>query len=272
MPNLRTIAAVLASCLAAAGSMAHAQARGQAEVLPIWNRASGQVEAFLVLEPLHGAAASKPFSRAALNASFGTASASQLGLVCGQENGLGSIGSLVGNCLVAAVDERGRAGTAGASVRRNEIRLGVGVTERSQSLPTWLVPGTAGSRVSSNALTVVGERAVGREATVSVGGTLARARLMLPSSSAVQDRWDVRSLSVGTRVGAFSANVVGRVIDAPSSRWREVDLGFTWQTPWRGQLSVGAENVVTRGRNPFARSGSRDDEGTVPYVRYQQDL
>jgi hypothetical protein len=36
-------------------------------------------------------------------------------------------------------------------------------------------------------------------------------------------------------------------------------------------LTVGAENVVTRGKNPFSPSDS-SDEGTVPYVRYEQDL
>ena len=40
-----------------------------------------------------------------------------------------------------------------------------------------------------------------------------------------------------------------------------------------GQLTVGAENVVTRGRNPFSPRGENgEDEGTVPYVRYEQDL
>ena len=38
-----------------------------------------------------------------------------------------------------------------------------------------------------------------------------------------------------------------------------------------GQLSVGADNVITSGKNPFLAAG-QDDEGTVPYVRYQQDL
>ena len=48
-------------------------------------------------------------------------------------------------------------------------------------------------------------------------------------------------------------------------------LGLTWRTPWSGQLSVGADNVVTRGKNPFSATNP-NDEGTVPYVRYQQDL
>ena len=38
------------------------------------------------------------------------------------------------------------------------------------------------------------------------------------------------------------------------------------------QLTVGAENVVTRGKNPFAPGNGEKDEGTVPYVRYEQDL
>jgi hypothetical protein len=30
--------------------------------------------------------------------------------------------------------------------------------------------------------------------------------------------------------------------------------------------------VVTSGRNPFSTTLGKDAEGTVPYVRYQQDL
>ena len=40
----------------------------------------------------------------------------------------------------------------------------------------------------------------------------------------------------------------------------------------QGEAGGGADNVVTSGRNPFSSSASKDDEGTVPYVRYQQDL
>jgi hypothetical protein len=36
---------------------------------------------------------------------------------------------------------------------------------------------------------------------------------------------------------------------------------------------VGADNVVTRGKNPFSlQNETRDEEGTVPYVRYEPDL
>lgn len=274
-PSLPARTALIAGLLLAASAV-HAQSRPQSHVLPVWDKKSGQVEALLVLEPLDSRTR-KPFSKAALDASFGVSAGDQLGLVCGPRSTTGSIGGLVGNCLVAAVDVDGRTsrnGAVGATAGRNGTRLGVGFTQRDQSLPAWLSAGTPQARVSTNALTLVGERNVGREATVSIGGTLARARLVSPSTAtALQDRWDMQALSIGARFGRFSANVVGRVVDsAADQRWGGVDLGFSWRTPWSGQLSIGAENVVTRGRNPFSRSSAEEDQAAVPYVRYQQDL
>ena len=111
-------------------------------------------------------------------------------------------------------------------------------------------------------------------AFVSVGGTVARARLV-PAADVPQlaDQWNTRSLSIGGGFGSFGANIVGRVVNVPgeSNVWKGLGLGLTWRTPWSGQLSVGADNVVTRGKNPFSTI-NQDDEGTVPYVRYQQDL
>ena len=51
-------------------------------------------------------------------------------------------------------------------------------------------------------------------------------------------------------------------------------------TDWDGfspdYENVGADNIVTRGKNPFGlpddRNANSEDEGRVPYVRYQQDL
>ena len=88
------------------------------------------------------------------------------------------------------------------------------------------------------------------------------------------DRWNSKSLTIGAGYGNFSANIVGRVVDTPGQpgQWEGLGVGLTWRTPWSGQLTVGAENVVTRGKNPFAPGNSDKDEGTVPYVRYEQDL
>lgn len=95
----------------------------------------------------------------------------------------------------------------------------------------------------------------------------------MPAS--VTDRWNSKSVSVGAGLGAFGANIVGRVVESPeqpTTRWQGLDLGLTWRTPWSGQLSVGAENVVTRGKNPFLPGNADKVDGTVPYVRYEQDL
>ena len=61
-------------------------------------------------------------------------------------------------------------------------------------------------------------------------------------------------------VGAYTVN--GELID---------QFGQT-AASLSGQLTVGAENVVTRGKNPFSPNSETSDEGTVPYVRYEQDL
>jgi hypothetical protein len=92
--------------------------------------------------------------------------------------------------------------------------------------------------------------------------------------AALVNEWDSKSLTVGGGYGPFSANIIGRVVDAPGKpgKWEGLGLGLTWRTPWSGQLTVGAENVITRGKNPFAPRNESNDEGTVPYVRYQQDL
>ena len=95
------------------------------------------------------------------------------------------------------------------------------------------------------------------------------------AAPAVADRWDSKSLSVGGGYGPFSANVVGRVVEVPGQpdgKWEGLGLGLTWRTPWSGQLTVGAENVVTRGKNPFSPGNGTADEGTMPYVRYEQGL
>ena len=88
------------------------------------------------------------------------------------------------------------------------------------------------------------------------------------------DRWNAQSISIGGGVGAFSGNIVGRVVDVPgqSSQWQGLGLGLTWRTPWSGQLTVGADNIVTRGKNPFSMPADAEDKGAVPYVRYEQDL
>jgi len=263
---------------------AHAQAakpRSDATVLPILNQASGKLEAVLLLEPTGAptAGARWRFGDTSLDAAFGLGAGDTLGLVCDRQTGLaGAIGNLANHCMLAALDQDtggNRQTGAGASVSRAGGKIGLAIGNARDALPAWLSPNNKASKIDQNTLTVYGQKNIGREATVSIGGTWARARLIpVGDVPALADRWSTRSLSVGAGVGNFGANIVGRVVDTPNSagRWEGLDVGLTWRTPWSGQLTVGAENVVTRGKNPFSTGNVDKDEGTVPYVRYEQDL
>ncbi|MGH8073363.1 MAG: hypothetical protein ACREO4_04715 [Lysobacter sp.] len=283
---LRLPLALLLAIGVAAG--AHAQspdkstARNDATVLPVWNNTSGKLEAVLLLEPTGSAAngARWRVGRTTLDAAFGLDAGDTLGLVCDRKTGLASaIGNLANHCMLAALDQdarnSSRQASVGASLSRAGNKLALAVGKGRDTLPAWLSPNGATSQLDQNTLTVYGEKNIGREATVSIGGTWARARL-IPAGDvpALADRWSSRSLTVGAGIGDFSANIVGRVVDTPNDpgRWEGLGVGLTWRTPWSGQLTVGAENLVTRGKNPFAPSNSDSDEGTVPYVRYEQDL
>ncbi|GGZ53484.1 hypothetical protein GCM10008101_03280 [Lysobacter xinjiangensis] len=277
MPATRPLRRFLAASLLLVAGAASAQvAKPRAQALPVWNQSSGKVEAVLLLEPV--TTGTWQFGNSRLDSALGVGSGDTLGLLCDRKPGLASaIGNLADNCLLASLgnSRNARQANAGASLVRKGGRLGVGFGNSRDVLPSWLAPGKANSRVNQNTLTLIGEKNIGREATVSIAGTLARARLVAPDAvPELADRWDIKTLSVGTNVGRFGANVIGRVIESPQDpgRWEGLDLGLSWRTPWRGQLSVGAENVVTRGRNPFAPRSDDKDEGAIPYVRYQQDL
>ncbi|OHE86974.1 MAG: hypothetical protein A2579_01440 [Lysobacterales bacterium RIFOXYD1_FULL_69_11] len=269
---------------------AHAQsgnnARTDSTVLPVWNRASGNLEAVLLLEPAPAAGGRWRVGRNLLDANLGAAGGDSLGLVCDRKAGLaGAIGNLANHCMLASLDgDRSRGGSrqlaAGASLSRNGNRIGLSLGEGRDTLPSWLSPSGRSEQVDGNTLTVYGQKNIGREATVSIGGTWARARLIpageVPDSvsSHFNDRWNTQSVTVGADIGDFGASIIGRVVDTPEQdgQWEGLGLGLTWRTPWSGQLTVGAENVVTRGKNPFAPNNGDKEEGTVPYVRYEQDL
>lgn len=262
-------------------SAPHAQSgkRSDATLIPVWNT-SGKLEAVLQLEPTASpvAGARWKVGQSTFDATFGADNGS-LGIVCDRRTGLANaIGNLANHCLLASLDEDAgdRQLSAGAGLRRGNNRVGVVLGSARDTLPAWLSPNNRAGRVDQNSLTVYGQKNIGREATVSIGGTFARARLIpaddIPSD--VADRWNSKSITLGAGLGNFGANIIGRVVDIPGEpgHWEGLGVGLTWRTPWSGQLTVGAENVVTRGKNPFAPGSEDKDEGTVPYVRYEQDL
>jgi len=263
---------------------AHAQVlqggkRDQA-VLPVWNQSSGKIEALLLLEPTEPG--SPGFGDSALDAAFGIDAGNSLGVFCDRKSGLASaLGNLANNCMLASfqdADGTHASGTAAFKAGRN-TRLGLSAGSGSGTLPTWLTPGRpgTGATVDLNDLTVFAQHNIGREGMVAIAGTMAKATLVTPAEASnlgIGDAWTSHSLSIGGGYGRFGASIVGHVVETPGQpKWEGLGLGLTWRTPWSGQLTVGADNLVTRGRNPFAPSLSgQDDEGTVPYIRYEQDL
>jgi hypothetical protein len=281
----RLPALLLAPVLALTGVapvLAQSASDADSTVLPVLNRSNGKVEALLLLEPAKGTAsvARWRFGGGALDARFGVQAGSTLGLVCNQTNGMFSaISSLSGNCMLATLgNQAGSRVNAGVGFDRNNYRVGATLGSGHSGLPNWLAPAAAGSQISQNDLSIYGQRSFGRDGFVTIGGSLARARLLPVGAmpSAWSEQWNSRSVSIGGGIGSFSANIVGRVVDVPGqpSNFESLGVGINWRTPWSGQLSVGAENIITRGRNPFAPGTVADGkgEGTVPYVRYEQDL
>lgn len=271
-----------ASLVLATLSGAHAQSRNTVE-LPVWNQASGKVEAVLLLEPTSDAAVGlrQRFSAGTLDATFGIGAGNSLGLLCDRKTGIASaaIGNLANHCMLASLGDKNDAGShrfsAGTAFSRGGNKFGLNLGTGQDTLPYWLSPTGKNSKAEQNDLTLFGEKNLGREGFVTIGGTVAKARLVATDDPALSDRWNIKSLSIGGGFGAFSGNIVGRVIDVPgqSNQWKGLGLGLTWRTPWSGQLTVGADNVVTRGKNPFAPANAdSNDQGTVPYVRYEQDL
>lgn len=277
-------ARLLTALLLALGlaASAHAQVKREQAVLPVVDHSSGKVQAYLLLEPTSANRAGARWrpGNDSLDASFGLQAGSSLALLCNQRSGVFSaVSSLADNCQLAALDEKdgGRGGSATAAFHRPGGGFGVSVGQGNQNLPAWMTRGggNGNPQLDLNDLTVFAQKNIGDAAYVTIAGTVAKATL-IPYAEApadISDHWSGKSLSIGGGYGAFSANVIGRVIETPGQpRFEGLGLGVTWRTPWSGQLTVGAENVVTRVRNPFSPNGETNDEGAVPYVRYEQDL
>jgi len=97
------------------------------------------------------------------------------------------------------------------------------------------------------------------------------------------DVLDTASLQVNWSNGAFSSglqSVYQQTPVLPGIRRGEdlttFNLHFTWQTPWHGALSIGANNLLdstgTAATAPEGEDTISSIYGRIPYVRYKQDL
>jgi len=280
------------------------------EVLPVWNNKSGKVEALLLLQPtqqangstLFGGGASFNTGHGLLQAGLSADSGNGMALLCNSSTGLLTLGSLAGRCLVTSLDGpqdphnpfagpnnglQSQSLRAEARFVRPEslFELSVGHANLDTRGADWLSP-TSGllpgmsilsGRLSQQDVTARGQMNLGENGWVSIGGTLARAQLiptMGQGSSAESQRWNSTSLGLAVGRGNFGGEVIGSVVDVPgqSTSLSSLGVGLSWRTPWQGKLTFGAEKST--GTNPLspATKPPQQDEGTVPYVRYHQDL
>lgn len=224
-----------------------------------------------------------------------------LGLLCQGRGVTATLGSLAEHCLLAGANVSPgsrlslRQPSARADLRMrsdsSQITGSIGL-DRYTLTPSLSLPGSvlgAGNTVLQDPVAAIdidqaqlgltSEFRIGREGWLSIGGTWAHARVVSATElpGALPPQWNNLSLSLGAGRGNFGGELVGRSLDAPghAGSYDTLGIGVTWRTPWRAQLSVGAENLVSRGKSPFASDETKDgkaDEGRVPYLRYKQDL
>jgi hypothetical protein len=243
-----------------------------------------KVEAYLLLEPTDNPQTGARWrfgGNNELDAAFGLEAGDSLALLCSGKSGIGSaLSSLVNNCKLGSISDDGsddsHHASATAALSRPGGRVGITAGNGKARLPAWLTPNANRANININDLTVFAQKNIGREGTVSIAGTMAKAQL-IPSGDipvGLADNWDSKTLSVGGAYGAFGASIIGQVVSTPGQQqWEGLGIGLTWRTPWSGQLTIGADNLVTRGKNPFSPSSDpKQDEGAIPYVRYEQDL
>ena len=274
-------------------------------VLPLWNGQNGKVDALLLIEPsvlpqlpseriIGSAAKSRGLQ---LRAGLSMEANPGMGVLCANGSVITSVGSMAGHCMLVNIgDQSGARNAINGLVQmqkgRTTVSGSVGLGRDTLSGTSPLIGNVSADRrlldsllgpesatIDSRNASLIGQVNLGTQSWVSIGGTLARVRL-IPTDQlhgGLPPEWGAGSLSLSGGRGNLGAEITGQMIDVPGqpARYATLGAGVTWRMPWKARLSVGADNIVTRGKNPFGLPDSRtttEDEGRVPYVRYQQDL
>lgn len=209
-------------------------------------------------------------------------------------NSVESCGASAGHsdrCSTPGAPPRIVGSEVGAIFRGTGYSVGVGVgssrpTGTGAALPR-VVPGLAtasglplSALSSSTELNAHGRVDLGARSGIDLGASIGRIRL-LPGNLLGIGTVDQKALSFGVDRGPLSGSITGRTMQPeanavnginPDRRWSAIDLGVTWRLPWRGELSVGAQNVWSSGNAPSSPVGPEPDQSRTPYVQYHQDL
>jgi len=179
----------------------------------------------------------------------------------------------------------------GATYNAGRYSLGLSVganstQDSSATLPRILPSAAAGvdglsSFDSSAQVNARGRLALDGTSGIDLGASVGRIHL-LPGNLLGVNTMDQKALSFGVDHGSLSGMLIGRTMEpqvgipggslTPDRRWNSIDLGVTWRLPWRGQLSVGAQNLWSSGTSTNTPVGPEPDQSRTPYVQYHQDL
>jgi len=93
---------------------------------------------------------------------------------------VGNIGNLASHCMLATLgddddDTSSQRVSASAVLSRPGGKLGLSAGTGRDTLPAWLSSGRGTGRVEQNDLAVFGQKNIGREGFVSIGGAVAKA-------------------------------------------------------------------------------------------------
>jgi len=281
-------------------------------MLPIWNGLNNKLEGVLLIDSnsinsSNGRTVIRPAnSVAALNipltsqlkfsSALSLSNNPGLGLVCNGQPGLfNNLGNLAQNCRIGDLLNPGNSFGSSrpdlimqSQLRYKNFLLSAGGNWSQFNFNAFAGNGkstfVAGSpRVTSalvqqKEITLNGEIALGQKTWLNLGGTVAQVRA-IPASQLtgnfLPDEWQTSSVTIGAGHGNFGGEITGSNIQIPGqpSSFKSVGAGVTWKTPWRGKLSVGADNINSSGTNPFKGNDNNSlDNGAVPFVKYEVDL
>ncbi|MEO8458948.1 MAG: hypothetical protein ABI451_00325 [Dokdonella sp.] len=129
----------------------------------------------------------------------------------------------------------------------------------------------------STGMGAAGRWKIGFDSAIDLGASISQGQLFPFSFSGVGSSGigiDQTALSFGVSSGSLRGTIIGRSVSSPDAflagkRWTLLDIGVSWRTPWRGELSVGTQSFIA----PVSDAGDADVSQTrVPYVQYRQDL
>src|SRR5690348_9860933 len=213
--------------------------------------------------------------------------------------GSAQAGSGNAGCLQHAPLTATQSGEIGAGYADSAVKLDLSVGQSRTTRSSGLLNGNAnlprvlptdGAAITAPLLfpdstsTDVGARGQIRilpDTQLDLGASRGRVHFLPSAALPGSDDLNQTTISLGVEHGPVSGTIVGRTLQPalpggsldPSQRWSGIDLGVSVRLPWQGELSFGAQNVWSSGKQPLLNPQDvSPDQARVPYVQYHQEL